>query len=59
MLVKTELEPRMVFEELLRRDVLVRDVSGYPMLKKYFRVSVGRPEENDELLVGLREICGE
>ena len=48
-----------MFEELLLRDVLVRDVSGYPMLKKYFRVSVGRPEENDELLAGLREICGE
>jgi len=59
MLVKTEIEPKVVFEELLLRDVLVRDVSGYPMLKKCFRVSVGRPEENDELLAGLREICGE
>src|SRR5688572_9983755 len=59
MLVKTEIEPKHVFEELLLRDVLIRDVSSYPMLKKYFRVSVGRPEENDELLAGLREICGE
>lgn len=59
MLVKTEIEPKLIFEELLLRDVLVRDVSSYPMLKKYFRVSVGRPEENDELLAGLREICGE
>lgn len=59
MLVKTEIEPKMIFEELLLRNVLVRDVSGYPMLKNYFRVSVGRPEENDELLAGLREICGE
>jgi histidinol-phosphate aminotransferase len=59
MLVKTEIDPKVIFEELLLRDVLVRDVSGYPMLKKYFRVSVGRPEENDELLAGLREICGE
>lgn len=59
MLVKTELDPKLIFEELLLRDVLVRDVSSYPMLKKYFRVSVGRPEENDVLLAGLREICGE
>jgi histidinol-phosphate aminotransferase len=59
MLVKTEIEPKVMFEELLLRDVLVRDVTGYPMLKKYFRVSVGRPEENDDLLAGLREICGE
>lgn len=59
MVVKTELDPKVVFEELLLRDVLIRDVSGYPMLKKYFRVSVGLLEENDELLAGLREICGE
>jgi histidinol-phosphate aminotransferase len=59
MLVKTEIEPKMMFEALLLRDVLVRDVSSYPMLKNYFRVSVGRPEENEELLAGLREICGE
>jgi histidinol-phosphate aminotransferase len=59
MLVKTEIDPKVIFEELLLRDVLIRDVTGYPMLKKYFRVSVGRPEENDELLAGLREICGE
>ncbi|HKR21238.1 MAG TPA: aminotransferase class I/II-fold pyridoxal phosphate-dependent enzyme, partial [Pyrinomonadaceae bacterium] len=59
MLVKSEIDPKVVFEELLQRDVLIRDVSGYPMLKHYFRVSVGRPEENDELLAGLREICDE
>ena len=59
MLVKTEIDPKLIFEELLLRDVLIRDVSSYPMLKKYFRVTVGRPEENDELLAGLLEICGE
>jgi len=59
MLVKCEKDPKLVFEELLQRDVLIRDVSGYPMLKHYFRVSVGRPEENDQLIAGLREICDE
>ena len=59
MVVRTEIEPHTIFEELLRRDVLVRDVSSYPMLKHYFRVSVGRPEENDQLIAGLREICDE
>ncbi len=59
MVVKSEIDPKVIFEELVRRDVLVRDVSGYPMLKDYFRVSVGRPEENDQLLAGLREICNE
>lgn len=59
MVVKSEIDPKSIFEELLQRDVLVRDVSSYPMLKQYFRVSVGRPEENDELLQGLREVCDE
>ena len=56
MVVRSEIEPRKVFAELLQRDVLIRDVSSYPMLKEYFRVSVGKPEENDQLLSGLREI---
>jgi histidinol dehydrogenase len=58
MIVRSELEPRSVFKELLRRDILIRDVSGYPMLKDYFRVSVGTPAENDRLLAALREIFG-
>ncbi|MDT4953771.1 MAG: histidinol dehydrogenase [Acidobacteriota bacterium] len=56
MIVRSTLEPRRVFAELLRRDILIRDVSGYPMLKDYFRVSVGTPAENDQLLSALREI---
>jgi histidinol-phosphate aminotransferase len=56
MVVRSAVEPRRVYEELLRRDILVRDVSRYPMLKDYFRVSVGTPEENDRLLAALREI---
>lgn len=55
MVVKSEIDPKSIFEGLLQRDVLVRDVSSYPMLRQYFRVSVGRPEENDQLLAGLRE----
>lgn len=56
MVVRSEIAPRAVFDELLRRGgVLVRDVSGYPMLGDYFRASVGTPEENDTLLAALRE----
>jgi histidinol-phosphate aminotransferase len=54
--VRSAVAPRRVYEELLRRGVLVRDVSGYPMLKDYFRVSVGTHEENEQLLGGLRRI---
>jgi histidinol-phosphate aminotransferase len=56
MIVRSSIKPNSIFAELLRRDILVRDVSGYPMLKDYFRVTVGRPEENDTLLAALREI---
>ncbi len=57
MVVRSSIEPRRVYDELLERfGVLVRDVSGYPMLKDYFRVSVGTPAENDKLLAALGEI---
>jgi histidinol-phosphate/aromatic aminotransferase/cobyric acid decarboxylase-like protein len=56
MVVHSTVEPRRVFHELHRRDILIRDVSGYPMLQNYFRVSVGTPRENDLLLSALREI---
>ena len=56
MVVRSKLDPRFVFQELLKRDILIRDVSSYPMLKDYFRVSVGTPAENDLLLAALREI---
>ena len=58
MVVRSTLNPKHVFAELLKRDILIRDVSSYPMLSDYFRVSVGTPEENDRLLEALCEICG-
>lgn len=57
LLVKSAMEIKRIFTELLQRDILIRDVSGYPMLKEYFRVSVGTPEENDQLLRALNEIA--
>ena len=56
MVVRSQLEPQHVFNELLQRDILIRDVSKYLLLQDYFRVSVGTPEENDLLLAALREI---
>jgi histidinol-phosphate aminotransferase len=57
MVVRSSVAPRRVYEDLLRRSgILIRDVSGYPMLKDYFRVSVGTPDENEQLLRSLRRI---
>jgi histidinol-phosphate aminotransferase len=58
MVVKADRDVRQIFDELLKRDILVRDVSGYPMLNEYFRFNVGTPEENDRLLRALHEIQG-
>jgi len=57
-LVKSATDPKQVFTELLARDILIRDVSGYPMLSEYFRFSVGTPEQNDYVLKAIREVCG-
>ena len=57
-LVKSATDPKRIFKELLARDILIRDVSGYPMLSEYFRFSVGMPEQNDYVLKAIREVCG-
>jgi histidinol-phosphate aminotransferase len=57
-LVKSNIDPTRIFTDLLARDVLIRDVSKYPMLSEYFRFSLGKPEENDYVLKAIREICG-
>src|SRR5262249_15730104 len=56
LVVKSDTDPKRIFQELLKRDILVRDVSHYPMLQDYFRFNVGTPEENDRLLSALNEI---
>jgi histidinol-phosphate aminotransferase len=58
MVVKSATEPARIFAELMKRDILVRDVSSYPMLSDYFRFNVGTPEENNYFLESIREICG-
>jgi len=57
MVVRSSIDPKRVFVELLERNILIRDISGYPMLSEYFRVSVGTPEENGLLLSALSEIA--
>lgn len=55
-LVRSAVPPHRIYNELLRRHILIRDVSNYPMLQDCFRVSVGTPEENDLLIAALSEI---
>jgi len=46
-------DPKAAFAGLLRRGVLVRDVTSYPMLSRCLRVSVGSEKENDAFLHAL------
>lgn len=54
-LFRTHLPARDVYNRLLERGVLVRDVSSYPMLEGCLRVTIGTPEENDLFLEALEE----
>ena len=55
-LVEVPIPPRMVFDALYAKGILIRDVSSYPTLGKCLRISVGTPQENEQLLVALGEI---
>lgn len=48
--------PRELFDGLVARGILVRDVSRYPMLSDALRISVGAPEENDALVAALADM---
>jgi histidinol-phosphate aminotransferase len=52
-LIEVPVAPKLIFEELYGRGILVRDVSSYPMLSQCLRVSVGTPDENNRLLSAL------
>jgi histidinol-phosphate aminotransferase len=53
-LIELPMSPRLVFDELFRQGILVRDVSAYPMLSRCLRISVGTPDENNRFLFALR-----
>ncbi|RUM31154.1 MAG: histidinol-phosphate transaminase [Aquifex sp.] len=55
LLFRTIFSAHEVYEELLKRDVLVRNVSYLPRLNRCLRVSIGKPRENDRFLEALDE----
>jgi histidinol-phosphate aminotransferase len=54
-----EADPKVVFEALYRRGVLVRDVTSYPRLSRCLRVTVGSDSENAAFLEALSEALSE
>jgi histidinol-phosphate aminotransferase len=55
-LFQTKKPAEEIFDGLLKHDVLVRDVSSYPMLDRMLRVNAGTREENNAFLSALRTI---
>ena len=53
-LFKTALEPELLKARLAEQGVLVRNMSGYPELDGYVRVSAGLPKENKAFLDALK-----
>jgi histidinol-phosphate aminotransferase len=47
--------PGEIFTAVLRKGILIRDVSSYPMLRRALRVSIGTPQENDEFCQVLED----
>lgn len=55
LLFRTPAEASSLWQALLDRDVLVRDVSRAPGLERCLRVTAGKPEETDAFLHALEE----
>ena len=55
-LFSTAVPAKKVFEDLLEsQNVLIRDVSSYPLLEKYLRVNAGSKEESEYFVESLRK----
>jgi histidinol-phosphate aminotransferase len=55
LIFKTEQDAGELFQKLLGENVLVRDVSSYPMLEKVLRVNIGTHEENKAFVGALKK----
>jgi len=56
-LVNTKYSPEKTFDYLANNGILIRNVSTYPGLESYVRITVGKPEENDALIQAFKEMA--
>jgi histidinol-phosphate aminotransferase len=57
LMMRFEGDAHAVWEQLLARDILVRDFSRWPRVEGSLRVTIGTPAENDAYIAALEEIC--
>lgn len=55
LIFKSKNEASVLLERLLNENVLIRDVSSYPMLKGFLRVNAGTEFENNKFLTALKK----
>lgn len=48
-------DAQQLFERLLAENVLIRDVSSYPMLRNTLRVNAGTEQENQQFIAALKK----
>jgi histidinol-phosphate aminotransferase len=56
--METDIPPAELFDLLYQEGILVRDISKYPMLSRFLRISIGTPAENDKFLDCFKAILG-
>jgi len=57
-LMKPDMPSEKLYEQLIGKKILVRDVSHYPGLENFLRMNVGTPRENARLVDAITEIIG-
>ncbi len=58
-LFRPNMSPKIVWESLVKKSILIRDCSSWPRLEGCLRVSVGTRLENEVFLTSLAEIIDE
>lgn len=54
LLAKMPKDPKRIFEEMLKKGVILRPVAGYG-LKEHLRFTIGTPEQNKRMIVSLEK----
>jgi len=55
-LVRFKEDANRIHEQLIKRGILVRNVSNAPMLENCLRITIGKPEMNSRLISEIKEI---
>ncbi|MBN1155269.1 histidinol-phosphate transaminase [candidate division KSB1 bacterium] len=52
-IVNFEEDSQVIYDRLRQKGILVKNLNNYPMLKGFLRISIGRHEENEQVILNL------